>query len=270
MTSPITNSQPMNLWPGEAPGIETGEPRHVPILVPFLVDTTESRGAVVVCPGGGYVGRADHEGEPIARMLNQAGIHAFVCHYRVASYRHPYPLMDAQRAIRTVRANAATWGILPHRIGILGFSAGGHLASTAGTHYDGGEPNSADPVARASCRPDAMVLCYPVISFGQFGHLGSLRNLLGENPPVELIASLSNETQVTEDTPPTFLWHTADDAGVPVENSILFASALRKCGVPFELHIYQSGRHGLGLAPEDPHVASWAKLCCEWLAGLGF
>lgn len=270
MTSPITNSQPMNLWPGEVPGIHTGEPRHVPTLVPFLVDTPKPRGAVVVCPGGGYAGRADHEGEPIARMLNQAGIHAFVCHYRVASYRHPYPLMDAQRAIRTVRVNAQCWGILPDRIGILGFSAGGHLASTAGTHYDAGDPNSADPVARVSCRPDALVLCYPVISFGQFGHLGSLRNLLGENAPAELISSLSNETQVTGDTPPTFLWHTADDAGVPVENSILFASALRKCGVPFELHIYQSGRHGLGLAPEDPHVASWAKLCCEWLAGLGF
>lgn len=258
------------LWTGDVPGIDTAAPHHVPTIVPFPVKTGRPVGAVVVCPGGGYAGRAPHEADPIARRLNEFGIAGFVCHYRVAPYRHPFPMLDAQRAVRWVRAHAAEYGVNPDRVGILGFSAGGHLASTVATHHDAGDPGASDPVDRLSCRPDAVVLCYAVISFGRFGHLGSMENLLGPAPPEGLRESLSNETQVTRDTPPSFLWHTAEDAGVPVQNSLLFAEALAGQGVPFELHVYPNGCHGLGLAPEDPHVASWSRLCGEWLKGLGF
>lgn len=266
----LTAAVPILLWPEGAPGVDRASHLEVPSIVPYVIEAKQPHGAVIVLPGGGYAGRAPHEAEPIARMLNSFRFSAFVCNYRVAPYRYPYPLLDAQRAIRWVRSRAAEYNLKPNKIAILGFSAGGHLASTAGTHYDGGKANAADPVERESCRPDAMILCYPVISFGQFGHMGSMANLLGEHPSEELRHSLSNETQVTADTPPAFLWHTGDDGGVPVENSLLFAQALRRCGVPFELHVYQSGLHGLGLAPDDPHVASWARLCAEWLKGLGF
>ncbi len=261
---------PQPLWPAGAPGRDTAEPRFEPTLTPYLVAADRPRGTVVVCPGGGYGGRAPHEGEPIALMLNKFGISAAVCDYRVAPYRHPHPLLDAQRAIRTVRHHAKDWHVDPTRVAILGFSAGGHLASTAATHWDLGDPHATDPIDRLAGRPDAAILCYPVISFAEFGHTGSMHNLLGPNPDPALRENLSNEKQVNAKTPPTFLWHTADDGGVPVENSLLFASALRRAGVPFELHVYQHGAHGLGLAPGDPHVATWARLCGEWLMGLGF
>jgi acetyl esterase/lipase len=207
----------------------------------------------------------------VARRLNSLGVHAFVLSYRVAPYRHPYPLLDAQRAIRTVRNLAERWGVDRRRVGMLGFSAGGHLAATAGTHFDAGDAQAADPVERASCRPDLLVLCYAVITFqGPFRHEGSLRNLLGDNPPEELQLLLSNERQVNAETPPTFLWHTAEDAGVPPGNSLLFASALARHKVPFELHIFPQGRHGLGLAPDDPRVGAWTGLCATWLKERGF
>lgn len=257
--------EPIPLWTGEVPGLDTADPAEVPTLVPFILEGTAPRGCVVVCPGGGYVTRAPHEANPIAETFNAAGFHALVCHYRVRPYRHPYPMMDAQRAIRTARARASEWRINPDQIAILGFSAGGHLASTVGTHFDDGDRQAADPVMRQSSRPDALILCYAVISFGQYRHTGSMNNLLGPNPPEELRLSLSNELQVTPRTPPTFLWHTAADAGVPVENSLLFASALSRYKVPFELHVYPRGRHGLGLALEDPHVATWSSLAGQWL-----
>ncbi len=257
---------PLPLWPaGTSPS--DGE---IPTLTPFLLPSTEATGTVVVCPGGGYRGRAAHEGAPVARWLNSLGIAAFVLDYRVAPNRHPIPLADAQRAIRTVRHNASAWRIRPDRIGILGFSAGGHLAATAGTHFDPGNVRAADPIERQSSRPDALVLCYAVISFGEFRHDGSMVNLLGPEPPEELRRFLSNELQVTADTPPTFLWHTGDDAGVPVENALLFAGALRRNGVPFALHIFPHGRHGLGLAPDDPTVGAWPALCGRWLTAAGF
>jgi acetyl esterase/lipase len=169
-----------------------------------------------------------------------------------------------------VRARAGEWKIEPDRIGILGFSAGGHLASTGGTHFDKGKPDAQDPVERASCRPDFMVLCYPVIVFdSQFTHRGSERNLLGDNPDPDLVRSLSNEKQVTPQTPPTFLFHTDADDGVPPENSVQFYLALRRAKVPAELHIYRSGRHGLGLAPNTPGTSAWPKACEEWLRGQG-
>lgn len=259
----------IRLWDGEIPGYDRAFSDQVPGLEPFVLDTSEKRGAVVVCPGGGYHVLAEHEGEPIAKWLNDAGVHAFVLTYRVAPYRHPCPLMDAQRAIRYVRFRSSEWNIDPGRIGILGFSAGGHLASTAGTHWDRGM-DSSDPIDAVSCRPDAMILCYPVISFGDYGHTGSMHNLLGPSPDQTVRISLSNENQVTGETPPAFLWHTADDEVVSVGHSLSFAGALSKNRVPFELHVFETGRHGLGLAPNSPDVAVWADLCADWLKRLGF
>ena len=204
----------------------------------------------------------DHEGKQVAEWLNSLGIAAFVLKYRLGPrYHHPAMLQDAGRAIRTVRAGAAHWGLDPHKIAIIGFSAGGHLASTAGTHFDAGKPDAEDPIERVSSRPDRMILVYPVIALATpYGHAGSLRNLLGDNPSQELVESLSNERQVTKETPPTFLAHTNADKGVPAENSLLFALALRKAGVPVELHLFERGQHGLGLGggtaqfkiPPDP------------------
>jgi acetyl esterase/lipase len=190
--------------------------------------------------------------------------------HRGKGYGHPAPLQDAQRAIRTVRARAAEWQIDPARIGILGFSAGGHLASSAGTHFDAGQPDAADPVARVSCRPDFLVLCYAVIAFDEpYTHRGSQQNLVGKDAPAELVRSLSSEKQVTPQTPPTFLWLTDEDKGVPAENSVFFYLALRKAGVPAELHIFQRGRHGLGLAADVPGTAAWSKCCELWMANRG-
>jgi acetyl esterase/lipase len=174
-------------------------------------------------------------------------------------------LGDAQRAIRTVRYQAAQYRVLPNRIGIMGFSAGGHLASTAGTHFDAGKADAADPIDRTSSRPDFLVLCYPVISFGPFAHRGSMNALLGDNPDPKLVENLSNELQVTAQTPPTFLFHTTDDPVVPVENSVLFYMALKKAGVPAEMHIYEHGPHGVGLAPTDEVLSSWPARLADWL-----
>jgi acetyl esterase/lipase len=242
-----------------------------PALTVYLPAAERSSGAaVVVCPGGGYgFLAADHEGVQVARWLNSAGVAAFVLQYRIAPrYKHPAPLQDAQRAIRTVRSRAAEWSVDPKRIGILGFSAGGHLASTAGTHFDAGDPKAEDPVDRVSCRPDFMVLVYPVISFTTpHAHVGSRNNLLGKDADAKLVESLSNEKQVTDQTPPTFLVHTNEDKGVPPENSVLFYLALRKAGVPAEMHIYEKGQHGLGLGPNDPAFSTWPQHCITWLRG---
>ena len=241
-----------------------------PEIVPYLVKSAAPCGAVIICPGGGYAARAFHEGEPVALRLNKAGIAAFVLNYRVDPNRHPAPLNDAKYAVRYVRLNAAKFNILPDHIGILGFSAGGHLAATLGTHFDTGNPSAVDPLERVSCRPDALILCYAVISFGEYGHKGSMRRLLGENPPPELVRDLSNELQVTPATPPAFLWSTSEDKGVPAKNSLLFAEALAKNSVPYELHVFQRGGHGLGLAEKQPGTDQWAELCCRWLRGMGF
>lgn len=223
------------------------------MLTPYLVDGLGPGPAVVVCPGGGYRRHAAHEGEPVARWLNGLGIAAFVLEYRVAPHRHPAPLEDALEAIRLVRARADEWRVDAARVGILGFSAGGHVAASAGT------------LAGETGRPDLMVLCYPVITFREHHHQGSMLNLLGEDPSEASRLALSLETRVTAQTPPTFLWHTAEDASVPVQNSLLFAEALAWQGVPFELHVFPRGRHGLGLATEEPLVSSWTGLCAAWL-----
>lgn len=262
------------LWPDGAPGAKGNEAKDKPTLTINPAPNGTSTGTgVVVCPGGGYGGLAvGHEGRDIAAWLNSLGVAAFVLEYRHRNkgYGHPAPLQDAQRALRTVRSRAGEWNLRPDRIGILGFSAGGHLASTAGTHFDAGRPDADDPIERVGCRPDFMVLVYPVISFTtDYMHRGSRRNLLGPNPDPDLVKSLSNETQVTARTPPTFLMHTNEDRGVPAENSVLFYLALRKANVPAELHIYATGRHGLGLAPGVLGTSSWPRRCADWMKGLG-
>jgi acetyl esterase/lipase len=258
------------LWAQEEMNAIGEANQNCPSVTLYPVSSGEPVPVVVVCPGGGYGWRAPHEGEPVARWLNGIGIAAVVLHYRVAPYKHPVPLEDAQRAIRTVRHHAEEWGFDANRVGILGFSAGGHLAATAGTHFDEGKDGTGDPIDRQSCRPDLMVLCYPVITLGSFTHSGSKRNLVGENPDPALVSSLSNERQITKDTPPAFLWHTADDQAVPVENSLLFAAQLSLNKIPFELHVFESGVHGLGLAESSPEVRAWTDVCGRWLKKRGF
>ncbi|WP_438444474.1 alpha/beta hydrolase [Gorillibacterium sp. sgz5001074] len=261
----------LELWPEGAPLAQGSGAEDCPAITPYLVEGTAGPvPAVVVLPGGGYSHRAAHEGEPIAQWLNTLGVSAFVVSYRVAPYKHPAPWWDAQRAIRYVRHKAGEWNVDPQRLGILGFSAGGHLASTAGTHYDAGNPEAADPIDRHSSRPDFMILCYPVISFGEFRHDGSRANLIGEEPAAEMIELLSNELQVTSDTPPAFIWHTSDDPAVPVENALMFAGALSRSKVPFELHSYVTGRHGLGLALDHPEAVTWTDLAARWMKRMGY
>jgi len=263
---PVSYPKSVLLWPQGTPGALGDSPEDKPYLLPFLLPPSAAPHAcVVVCPGGGYERRAPHEADPIALWLNAAGFSALVLHYRVAPYRHPQPLKDAQRAIRLARVNAADWNIDPDRIAILGFSAGGHLAASTAVLWDRGDPSSPDFPARQSSRPDALVACYPVITFGKERHNGSMVALLGRKPDKELRKLLSLQNGVTPETPPAFLWHTADDAGVPVANSLLFATALGRCKVPFELHVFPHGRHGLGLAEGDSVVGTWPGLCASWL-----
>lgn len=230
--------------------------------------------AVVVCPGGAYAGLAyDWEGTDFAGWLTSRGIAAIILRYRlpvdgdVAHQKWLVPLLDAQRALRFTRAHAADWGINPAKVGIMGFSAGGHLASTAGTRFDAGQADAADPVDRFSSRPDFMVLVYPVITMTpEFTHAGSRTNLLGEKPSDELVRRYSNELQVTAETPPTFLVHAGDDGAVPVQNSLLFYAALLAHKVPAELHVYPHGGHGFSFALNKGRLQDWPQLCARWLA----
>lgn len=276
LTAGAQSPETIPLWPGEAPGARGSAPADVPTLTVFRADTNSATGAaMVICPGGGYSGLASHEGADYARWLNEAGISAFVLKYRLGSagYRHPVMLQDAARAVRTVRARSGEWGVDPARVGIMGSSAGGHLASTLLTHFDAGQPGADDPVERQSSRPDLGILCYPVITMGEFTHRGSRGNLLGNQPSQELVDLLSNELQVSTNTPPCFLWHTGDDTVVPVENVLQFAVALRKSRVRFDLHIYEHGPHGLGLGTRDWNPGKrhpWTLDCVYWLRQEGF
>jgi acetyl esterase/lipase len=262
-----------SLWPAGAPDAKGKEPKDVPGVMVYLPSKDKANGTgIVICPGGGYGGLAmDHEGFQIASWLNDHGIAGIILQYRLGpKYHHPTQLHDAQRAIRYTRSHAKEWGLDPGRVGILGFSAGGHLASTAGTHFDRGQPDAHDAMDRLSCRPDFMILMYPVITLtGPYAHVGSRNNLLGNSPDPQLTQTLCNETQVTQDTPPTFLAHTSQDTGVPPENSVLFYLALSKHKVPAELHIYEKGRHGLGLGPRDLPYASWPDRCMAWMQSRG-
>ena len=261
------------LWPGGAPGAVGNQYEDWPSITTYLPEPAKATGTgVVVCPGGGYQNLAmDYEGTDVARWLNSLGVAAFVLKYRLGPrYHHPAQLQDAQRALRLVRFRAKDFGVAPDRIGIWGFSAGGHLASTAGTHFDAGNPAAPDPIDRMSSRPDFMILAYPVISFTTpYTHQDSLQNLLGEHPDPELVKNLSNELQVTPETPPTFLFHTDEDKTVPAENSVLIYLALRKAGVPAEIHIFERGQHGVGLAPKDAVLSAWPTLLEHWLRTRG-
>ncbi len=283
----VAQNRIVPLWQGDPPNYrETGEVtiwdtsdivrvRNVqkPDIAVFLPSKKNATGeAVVICPGGGYgILAYDWEGSDIARWLNSQGIAAFVLKYRLPGSKSniiPYksPLMDAQRAMRIVRSNAESWNIDPERIGVMGFSAGGHLASTLSTHYDAGDPSSSDPVEKVSCRPDFSVLVYPVISFTEdFQHSGSRINLLGEDADESLVKYYSNELQVTKDTPPAILIHSDDDKAVPVENSIAYYKALRNNDIASELHIYPYGGHGYSLAIGQGHLATWTDRVIEWI-----
>lgn len=262
--------EPIPLWPNGAPGALGTAEQDVPTLTAFLPDPAKATGAVmVICPGGGYGGLAPHEGAGYAEWLAENGVAGIVLKYRLGSkgYRHPAMLNDAARAVRLTRSKADEWHIDVKRVGIMGSSAGGHLASTLLTHFDAGKADDTDPIERFSSRPDIGVLCYPVITMGPNTHGGSKKNLLGEDPSPELVELLSNEKQVTKDTPPCFIFHTWEDNAVKVENSLDFAAALRKAGVPFDLHIYQKGAHGMGLGggrAGGPHHP-WAADCLYWL-----
>lgn len=256
------------LWPqGCAPHMDECGGQSAPSMTMYPADGENERrslGAVLVCPGGGYHHKAPHEGGPIAQMVNRAGIDAAVLDYRVAPCPHDAPLGDCQRAVRILRAMGY------EKVAVLGFSAGGNLACSAAVHYDRGNEGAQDPIERMSCRPDALVSCYSVVSMTQHTHVGSLINLLGEHRgSITLQRYYSAEWNVTPDTPPAFIWHTAEDQAVPVENSLNLAAALSRCGVPFEMHIFPEGHHGIGLAQEYPAKA-WSELCRDWLRRQGF
>ncbi len=264
------------LWNGPAPQSHGSTPDDIPTLTVFLPGKpAKPMSAIIICPGGGYGFLAfDHEGINEAKWFQERGVAGFVLKYRlpVNGYRHPVPMMDAQRAIRLVRSHAAEWNIDPAKIGIMGFSAGGHLASTAETHFDAGNPQAPDPVDRLCCRPDFAVLVYPVISMKDgITHAGSKGALLGPNPDPALVANLSNDTQVTHDTPPTVLVHAEDDGAVPIENSRLMYAALQKAGVASALQEYPHGGHGFGFGNHpDNSPPGWLDHAYDWLKTQGW
>ena len=246
-----------------------------PTLTTYVLDGEKNRKAVLICPGGGYEFVSPREGEPIALAFNAAGYHAFVLNYSVKPYAHPQPLLDVSRAMCIIRDNAEAWRVNPEKIAVCGSSAGGHLAASLGIYHNDTEILNTLSVPEGKNKPTGRILCYSVISSGEFAHRGSFTALTGDAPA--LLDKMSLEKHVTPQTPPTFLWHTVTDDAVPVENSMMFASALRKNGVPFELHLYPTGGHGLSLAVEEtadfdgqiiPHVATWIDLACKWMEEL--
>lgn len=264
-----TGHKVIPLFPGGVPNAQGTAPEDIPTLTLYPASGKNiAPTAIVVCPGGGYGHLSlKHEGYDVADWLNKQGISAFVLKYRLGpKYHFPNQLLDAQRALRWVRAHALEYGYKEDQVGIWGFSAGGHLASTAGTHFDVAKKDPQDDVDKRSSRPDFLVLAYPVITMKtQTTHQGSLLNLLGEKPDPALVTLLSNELQVTSKTPPAFLFHTTEDPVVPVENSISFYLAMRKAGVPAEMHIYLKGHHGVGLAEDDPVLRTWTGHLLDWL-----
>jgi acetyl esterase/lipase len=270
---------PVRLWEGDAPESLGREDKDVPTLTPFLPAADKASGAaIVICPGGGYGGLAPHEGQGYAEYLSENGVACFVLKYRLGSkgYRHPAMMLDVQRAIRVVRATASKWGVDPARVGVMGSSAGGHLASTVVTHFDAGRADAADPVDRASCRPDFGILCYAVISMEDgVTHGGSKKNLLGSEPDAKLVGLLSNDTQVKKETPTCFVWTTGEDRAVLPENSFRFAQALRQAGVAFDFHVYEKGSHGIGLSQGKNGVPAgdvhpWGRDLVFWLRQHGW
>jgi acetyl esterase/lipase len=273
------SAEPIRLWEGDAPGALGKADQDIPTLTAFLPAAGTANGtAIVICPGGGYGGLAAHEGQGYAEFLAGKGVACFVLKYRLGSkgYRHPVMMHDVQRAIRLVRTNAAKWAVDPARIGVMGSSAGGHLATTSVTHFDSGKADSTDAVDRTSCRPDFGVICYGVISMEDgVTHGGSKNNLLGKDPAADLVELLSNDKQVTKDTPPCFVWTTGEDKAVLPENSFRFVQALRKNGIAFDFHVYEKGPHGIGLSPGKNGVPAgdvhpWGKDLVFWLQQHGW
>lgn len=266
--------KPIILWPEGAPGAMGHDEADIPTLTPFLAPPGKATGAaIIVCPGGGYHHLATIHQQPVAERLNAIGVSVFVLKYRHFRYKHPAPLQDAARSIRTVRTRAAEWGLDPRRIGIMGFSAGAHLATMTGTHFDAGRPDAADPVERVSSRPDLMILSVAVITMRPpYAHEGSVKYLLGDHPKPELVSFCSTDEQVTAQTPPAFIVDTWSDRFVPVENSLMFATALRKAGVPCELHIYEQGPHNFEKAEGETRciLETWWAHCADWLRMRGF
>ena len=254
------------LWPNPVPGT------FQPHLTPYLLSSSKAGPCIIICPGGAYQHRADHEGGPIAEKFNRLGFNAFVLHYRVHPQSHfPSPQQDALRAIKIVRSRATEFNIKPDTIALLGFSAGGHLTVSASFLYDELQANAGDVADTVSARPDASILCYAVISGLTQPNVGSFQNLLGESKPSkEKLAALSGERHVNKHTPPAFLWHTAEDSGVHVTNSINYATELQRHGIPYSLHVFPFGTHGLGLAASKPDVARWPELCVDFLHAIGF
>jgi acetyl esterase/lipase len=268
----VSHGKTIVLWPEGAPKAVGKEPGDTPTLTIFIPTKNTTHTGVIIAPGGGYAHLSmQHEGEDIARWLNARGIAGFVLKYRLGPvYHHPIELGDAQRAMRLVRMNAKEYGIAPDHIGMWGFSAGGHLAATAGTHFDGGNAASPDAIEKQPCRPDFLILAYPVITLlVPNAHGASRKFLLGDDPTQALLTNLSDETQVTKDTPPTFLFATTDDGVVPVMNSVAFYTALVKEGVPAEMHLFQHGNHGVGLAEGNPQLNVWPELLIKWMRERG-
>jgi acetyl esterase/lipase len=260
------------LWPDGAPGALGTDEVDKPAITLYQPNRSQATGTlVVICPGGGYQNLAmDHEGHQVARWFTSRGVAAAIVKYRLGPrYRHPAPLQDVLRAIRVVRSRAAELTVKPDRIGVLGFSAGGHLASSAATLFDLPEGKAKDGLDAVSSRPDFAILGYLVVFGADVTHKGSQRNLIGEKPPADLVARLSTDRQVTAATPPTFLFHTSEDTAVPPQNSVAFYLALKNAGVPAELHIYEKGRHGVGLAPEDRELSTWPDRLLGWMRGRG-
>jgi acetyl esterase/lipase len=259
----------IRLWEGDAPLFDPAFGQPAPALKPFF-SGEKVRGAVIVCAGGGYAIRAEKEADPAALSINRCGVNAFVLSYRLTPYRHPAMLLDARRAVRLVRYRAAEWDIDPAHIGILGFSAGGHLAALAATCFDAGEPGAADAADRVSSRPDLFASCYGVNSIARMS-ADFAANLTGKDEPTpEERRALNPVENVSAQTPPAFLWHTAADNHVPVQSSLDLAAALTEHGVPYSLHIFPHGGHALGLAPDTALARDWPELFNKFLLDFGF
>jgi acetyl esterase/lipase len=269
-------AKPLLLWPNGAPGALGKEEKDIPTLTPYWPEAARATGAsFVVCPGGGYNVLAPHEGEAYARWLNDLGIAAFVLKYRLVKdgYHLPVIEQDAARAVRLVRASATEWSLDPKRIGIIGSSAGGHLSATLITRFDAGRSDASDPIEQVSSRPDLAVLCYAFILFDRNDRPERQERFLGPMRTSEQVRRYSPALNVTASTPPCFVWQTVEDSSVVVENALVFADALRRAGVAFDLHLYQKGRHGIGLGTKDFNPAKlhpWTKACAQWLGEQGF
>jgi acetyl esterase/lipase len=273
LVAPASGPAPMLLWAGGAPGAVGDADDDKPTITAYIPASNPTKTAVVIAPGGGYTHLSMvKEGSDVAAWLNARGVAAFVLKYRLGpKYHNPIELGDAQRAIRTVRADAAKYGIAPDHIGMWGFSAGGHLTASAGTMFDAGSAAATDPIEQQSSRPDFLILSYPVITMQDpYVHKGSRTYLLGDAPTQAQMDAMSPELGVTAQTPPTFLFTTTDDRTVPVMNSVMFYTALAKAGVPAEMHIFQHGGHGSGLAPANPQLEPWTEMLIKWMRERGY